>query len=135
MIDQAVDQLRRKSSPERARNVFLVAHMLDHMFAEILDIVVAHHLDPLTDLPDEIDAVWILFAPLHLVVWSVAECRWTNLLYTAGPPDADYPGADDGVEVLVAVDEEFRLLIGSNEASPYAFRLTAAGPDAGSVAL
>ncbi len=125
MIERAAEQLSKKSSPDCARNVFLISHLLDHMFAEVLDVVIAHHLEPLTDLPGEADAVWFLFAPLHLVVWSRSANRWTNLVFSAGAPGEKPPGFDDGVEILVAVDAEFRRLLGDEQPSPYAFKLTA----------
>lgn len=127
MIGAAAEQLRRKSAPDRARIVVLIAHVLDHMYAEVVDTFVAHHLEPLTELPDSVDAVWVLFAPTHLVVWSVAENRWTNLLFnSAGAPgQPPPPGAEDELEFLAAVDIEFRRLIGDESTSPYAFKLTA----------
>lgn len=98
MIDKAAEQLRRKSSPERARNV----------------------------LPDDVDAVWLLIAPTHLVVWSVADQRWTNLIFTAtSAPGLALPGADDGVDFLIAVDGEFHRQIGNSAPSPYAFKIVA----------
>lgn len=125
MLSAAAEQLHRKSSPDRARIVMLIAHQLDHLHAEVLDVFVAHHLEPLTDLPDSVDAVWMLFAPTHLVAWSVVENRWTNLLFNAAdtPGQAPPPGAEEGLEFLVAVDEEFRRLTGDDSPSPYAFRL------------
>ncbi len=129
MLDKAAEQLRRKSFPERARNIFLIAHMLDHMFVEVLDVVIAHHLEPLTDLPEDVDAVWMLFAPVHLVVWSVAEQRWTTLFYTAAAPGQELPGAEDEDDLLIAVDDEFRRQIGDDSPSPYAFKLTTSRPD------
>ncbi|MEV6629091.1 hypothetical protein AB0M83_06745 [Amycolatopsis sp. NPDC051106] len=129
MLDKAAEQLHRKSSPERARNIFLIAHMLDYMSVEFLDVVIAHHLEPLTDLPEDVDAVWMLFAPVHLVVWSVAEQRWTTLFYTAAAPGQELPGAEDEVDFLIAVDDEFRRQIGDDLPSPYAFKLTTSRPD------
>jgi hypothetical protein len=32
---------------------------------------IAHLLEPLTDI-DEVDSVWLLWPPSHLVVWSAA---------------------------------------------------------------
>ncbi|MFI5591108.1 hypothetical protein ACIA5G_39075 [Amycolatopsis sp. NPDC051758] len=127
MLGDAAEQLQRKSSPDRARISMLIAHQLDHLHAEVLDVVIAHHLEPLTDLPGSVDAVWMLFAPTHLVVWSVVENRWTNLLFKAAdtPGQPPPPGAEDGLEFLVAVDEEFRRLIGDDSPSPYAFKLIA----------
>ncbi|NKQ57655.1 hypothetical protein HFP15_32820 [Amycolatopsis sp. K13G38] len=83
--------------------------------------MIAHHLEPLSDLPNEIDAVWILLAETHLVIWSRVANRWTNLLFSGGP----VPPATEDDDVLIAVDEEFRHLIGDDQASPFAFTLTA----------
>jgi hypothetical protein len=65
---------------------------------------------------------------MHLVVWSRVENRWTNLLFSAGPRSQLPPGAEDDVEVLVAVDGEFRRLLGDDQSSPFAFKLAATTP-------
>jgi len=125
MISKAADQLARKSSPQRARNIFLVSHPFDHMYAEITDTFVVHRLAPLIELPDTVDAVWLLAFPVHLVVWSVAEQRWTSLYFAHTEPGEDLPGTEDELDFLVAVDIEFRGQLGTKVPSPYAFKLVA----------
>ncbi len=91
MVAKAAEQLRDKSSPDRARVVFIVSHFFDRPYVECLDPVIAHALTAPT-LPDEIDAMWVFFAPSHLVVWSVVEQRWTQLLIGSFEEDRDGPG-------------------------------------------
>ncbi|MFD6115576.1 hypothetical protein ACFWG0_36580 [Streptomyces yangpuensis] len=76
MIAKAAKQLLDKSSPDRARVVFIVSHFFDRPYVECLDLLIAPALTAPT-LPDEIDAMWVFFAPSHLVVWSAVEQRWT----------------------------------------------------------
>jgi hypothetical protein len=77
MIKKARSQLVRKSPPNHSRNVFLISHLLDHPYVEVMEPVVAHALDPLSDIED-LETVWLLWAPLHLVVWSTANQTWTT---------------------------------------------------------
>lgn len=125
MISKAAEQLARKSSSQRARNVFLVSHPFDHMYAEFTDTFVVHRLAPLTDLPDSVDAVWLLAFPVHLVVWTVAEQRWTSLYFHHSELGEELPGAEDELDFLVAVDIEFREQVRTDTPSPYAIKLVA----------
>ncbi|MGW3958494.1 hypothetical protein ACWED2_01650 [Amycolatopsis sp. NPDC005003] len=99
MIGTAAEQLRRKSASDRARVVVLIAHLLDHMYAEVLATFVAHHLEPLTAA--------YTGPPGRLVRGGEPL---TNLLYNGdGTPDQPpSPGAGDRLEFLTAVDIEFR---------------------------
>lgn len=100
MIAKAAKQLRDKSSPDRARVVFIVSHFLDRPYVECLDLAITHALAAPT-LPDEIDAVWVFFAPTHLVVWSTVEQRWTQLLLgSSSEEDGTVPEIAFGMELL-----------------------------------
>jgi hypothetical protein len=123
MIGKAAAQLEAKSSPERARVVFLVSHPFDHLYVEIMQTFVAQHLPPLTDLPDTVDAVWLLLFPGHLIVWSVPEQQWATLHFTGTNAGEELPGADEGFEFLAAVDMEFGSRLGTTQPSPYAYKL------------
>lgn len=83
--------------PDRARVVFIVSHFFDRPYVECLDPVIAHTLTAPT-LPNEIDAMWVFFAPSHLVVWSAAEQRWTQLLLGSFKEDGTAPEVDFGTE-------------------------------------
>jgi hypothetical protein len=125
-IEQARKQLARKSSPERARNVFLIAHFFDYPVVEIMDApIVAHHLDSL-DLAEGVDSVWVLFAPHSLTVWSAALGRWTSLLFDAIQPSEHFPDTDR-LDLLQQIDLEFLKQTGTSIASPYVFALKASG--------
>ncbi|MEU3771546.1 hypothetical protein AB0E55_41320 [Amycolatopsis keratiniphila] len=121
MITKAADQLAKKSTPDRSRNIFLITHLFDHLFAEQSGYFIANHLPHINDLPDSVDAVWLLAFPSHLAVWSVAAQQWNTLLFAHG--DVELPGAEEGLDYLVAVDIEFRNQLGTNQDSPYAFKI------------
>jgi hypothetical protein len=68
-------------------NVFLVVHLLDYLTAEAFkDFVIGPYLDPLEDV-DDIDTVWLLWPPHHLVMWSSERHEWMNLMFDAMNPD------------------------------------------------
>jgi hypothetical protein len=121
MIGRAKNQLDQKSRPGHSKNVFLIAHVLDHPFVEYESPVIAHLLDPLSDL-DGIDSVWLLWAPSHLVVWSAVSQTWANLIFNADQIGVDY---QQDMEFLQQVEQQFLEEIGHQEGSPYIFGLTA----------
>ena len=124
MIEKARQQLARKSAPDRARNVFLVAHLFNHPIVEMTDgPILAHHLDDLA-LPDGVDSVWVFFAPHSLAVWSGAHRRWTNLIFDAINPDEDLSDTDDDLDLLQQIEVEFLRQTGTALMSPNAIRLT-----------
>ncbi|KFZ80854.1 hypothetical protein ED92_11075 [Amycolatopsis sp. MJM2582] len=124
MITAAAAQLERKSSPDRARNVFLVTHPFDHFYAEIADYFLTHRLPALSDLPDSVDAVWLLAFPSHLAVWSVAQQEWITLYFADANENEQLPGSEDDLEFLAAVDLEFCSHLGPDKHSPYGIKLT-----------
>ncbi|MGW0476205.1 hypothetical protein [Streptomyces coeruleorubidus] len=122
MIAKAAKQLRDKSSPDRARVVFIVSHFLDRPYVECLDPVIAHTLTAPT-LPDEIDAMWVFFAPSHLVVWSAAEQRWTQLLLGSFKEDGTAPAVDFAMELLQHYEGVFLERAGIDQSSPFYYGL------------
>ena len=126
IIEQARQQLHRKSGPERSRNVFLIAHFLDYPIVEVFDApLFAHHLEPL-DLPDGIDSLWMLFVPHGLAAWSVDLGRWTNLVFSSFDPDEGAPETA-GLDLLQYFDLEFHRQTGSSAMSPWVYILQAGG--------
>ncbi|MFE2490053.1 hypothetical protein ACFXGR_43835 [Streptomyces mirabilis] len=122
MIAKAAKQLRDKSSPDRARVVFIVSHFLDRPYVECLDPVIAHTLAA-PALPDEIDAMWVFFAPSHLVVWSVVEQRWTQLLIGSFKEDKTAPEVDFHMELLQHYEGLFLERAGIDGPSPFYYGL------------
>ncbi|ADI04364.1 hypothetical protein SBI_01243 [Streptomyces bingchenggensis BCW-1] len=122
MIANAAKQLRDKSSPDRARVVFIVSHFLDRPYVECLDLVIAHALTAPT-LPDEIDAMWVFFAPSHLVVWSAVEQRWTQLLLGSFKEEGTAPEVDFGMEPLQHYEGLFLEPAGIDGPSPFYYGL------------
>ncbi|ATL32221.1 hypothetical protein [Streptomyces formicae] len=124
MIAKAAKQLRDKSAPDRARVVFIVSHFFDRPYVECLDPVIAHTLSAPT-LPDEIDAMWVFFAPSHLVVWSVVEQRWTQLLIGSFKEDMTAPEVDFDMELLQHYEGLFLERAGLDGPSPFYYGLGA----------
>lgn len=119
MISKAWGQLQKKSSSDRSRNIFLIAHFFDYPVVEIAQApLMAHNLDE-PDLPKGVDSLWILFAPHSLVAWSASCRRWMNLIF--GPGDV---AGDENLDALQHVEMEFLAQIGG-PMSPYVFGLTA----------
>lgn len=130
MVAKAAKQLRDKSSPDKARVVFIVSHFFDRPYVECLDAVIAHALTAPT-LPDEIDAMWVFFAPSHLVVWSVVEQRWTQLLLGSFKENGTAPEVDFGMELLQYYEGLLLERAGIDGPSPFYYGLrTGALPSA-----
>ncbi|MDT7783520.1 MAG: hypothetical protein QOF58_1939 [Pseudonocardiales bacterium] len=130
MIDAARAQLERKAQTGHSRNIFLIAHLLEHPAVEpIAGHVIAHMLEPLTDLHD-IATVWLLWAPTHLVLWSTATQTWTDVMFAASdiPNDPDLR-FDSDLDLLQDVEDEFLNRIGHTTGSPYLFRIEATGSE------
>ncbi|MFI0776236.1 hypothetical protein [Streptomyces sp. NPDC021212] len=122
MIAKAAKQLRDKSSPDRARVVFIVSHFFDRPYVECLDPVIAHTLTaPM--LPDEVDAVWVFFAPSHLVVWPAVEQHWSQLLLGSFEEDGAAPEVDFGMELLQHYEGLFLERAGIDGPSPFYYRV------------
>jgi hypothetical protein len=122
MIDKARGQLARKSSPDHSKNVFLIAHVLEYPYVEMFDHLISPKLPPLDDLQD-IESVWLYFAPMHLAVWSSRAQIWTELIL-----DADRDGDRGFVrnqDFLQELEDRFLTCIGHTSGSPYLFGLTA----------
>lgn len=131
MIEQAYRQLERKSGPDRSRNVFLIAHFFDHPVIEVTDApLLAHHLAPLA-LPQDIDSVWVLFAPHSLVAWSGVLGRWTNLIYSAVDPGEEPLDGEERLDLLQLIELDFLEQTGTPMNSPYVFELRARTSDDG----
>ncbi|MCX4632982.1 hypothetical protein [Streptomyces sp. NBC_01443] len=118
MIDKAAKQLREKSSPDRARVAFIMSHFFDWPYTECLDLLIAHTLNAPT-LPDEIDAMWVFFAPSHLVVWSAVEQHWTQLLLGSLKEDSAVPEIDFDMELLQHYEGLFLERAGIEGPSPF----------------
>lgn len=128
-IEVARGQLARKVPPDAnvAKHVFLIAHFFDHPTVECLEneVFISHTLNRLPDIGD-VDAVWLLFAPTHLVFWSTRDQRWSDFLFTgAEPNDADsLYGVGEQMTFLQDVEALFLEEIGHDKGSPYLFSLT-----------
>ncbi|MFF7436608.1 hypothetical protein [Streptomyces sp. NPDC008122] len=134
-IAKATEQLAKKVPPATkldfkvSKQVFLVAHIMDHMPAEGLETFgfMAHTLDPLPDL-GEIDYVWLLFAPDRLMCWSSGDAEWRN--YTFGQWEGDevdewelFDDYDPELTLLQNVEREYLRLTGREGGSPFLFHL------------
>ncbi|MFD3332179.1 hypothetical protein ACFWV1_05920 [Streptomyces sp. NPDC058700] len=134
-ITKAAEQLSKKVPPATeldfkvVKQVFIVAHVLDHMPKEGLETfgIMAQTLDPLPDL-GEIDDVWLLFAPDRLMRWSVGAAKWQNYIFGEWADDGinewdlfeDY---DHELTFLQNVEWEYLRLIGREGGSPFLFHL------------
>jgi hypothetical protein len=64
---------------------------------------------------EDIDSVWILWSPTHLVVWSTEHQEWTNLMFGGNPNDVA-PSHD---ELLQQIELEFLEQTNNPKGSPY----------------
>lgn len=129
MINRARTQLAKKSPADCSRNVFLIAHLLDYPYVEMLGPpLLAGHLGSLSDLVD-VDSVWLLMAPMSCAVWSRHHARWTNVVLDAYAAGEERDDDDGDLEVLQQIEMEYLTLLGAPGGSPYTFGLTAAGVD------
>lgn len=105
-----------------ARHVFLVVHPLDFLAAEWVEEPLIAPSLPAPVIPVGVDAMWVLWPPGQLAVWSACGKVWTEILLAADRADDD---EDD--EPLAT--EEARLLgrLPGSPPSPYQFRLSSGG--------
>jgi hypothetical protein len=124
-LAEAQRQLRRKVRGRyTSTNVFLVVHPLDYVTAESFrDYVLGPYLEALEDV-GELDTVWMLWHPHHLVVWSREHHEWINLLFGGMNPDEEPPD----LPVLEA-EQDFLTRIGHTDPSPYWFAVSYQEPD------
>lgn len=76
-------------------------------------------------MPQGIDGVWVYFAPSHLVAWSAAEQRWTQLLLGSFKEEGSPPDVDFGMELLQHYEGLFLGRAGINEPSPFYYGMSA----------
>lgn len=122
-IQQARDQLAKKTTKGTSRNVFIVIHMLDFLPAEFMDGILAPALDPI-DVPD-LDSVWILWGANLLTVWSTQRQEWINFLFSATPNEEELQDLPDDMDFLQEVEREYLSGLGITDGSPYLFGLSA----------
>ncbi|MFF4011442.1 hypothetical protein [Streptomyces sp. NPDC001717] len=127
MIGKAAGQLRDKSSPDRARVAFIVSHFFDRPYVECFQPLISHALAPL-DPPEGIDAVWMYFAPLHVLVWSAAG-GWSDLLLVSFTEEEKGPEHAYGMELLQHYEGLFLERARIDKPSPFFFELTVSGTD------
>lgn len=127
MIDKAAGQLRDKSSPDRARVAFIVSHFFDRPYVECFQPLISHALAPL-DPPEGIDAVWMFFAPAHVLVWSAAG-GWSDLLLVSLTEEETGPEHAYGMELLQHYEGLFLERAGIDKPSPFFFEFTVPGTD------
>ncbi|WP_037238981.1 hypothetical protein [Rhodococcus wratislaviensis] len=74
-------------------------------------------------LSEDVDSVWVLFAPHCLTVWSSAIGRWTNLIFDTLKPEEDPSGDHEyrELELLQQVEMDFLKQTGTSMMSPYAW--------------
>jgi hypothetical protein len=125
MISKAAGQLRDKSSPERARVAFIVSHFFDRPYVECGQPLISRTLAPFHP-PEGVDAVWMYFAPSHVVVWSGAG-GWSDLLLGSFTKDAIGPEHSHDMELLQHYEGLFLERAGIDKPSPFFYGLTASG--------
>ncbi|GGO42341.1 hypothetical protein GCM10012286_23660 [Streptomyces lasiicapitis] len=125
VIGKAAGQLRNKSSPDRARVAFIVSHFLDRPYVECFQPLISQALAPL-DPPEGIDAVWMYFAPSHVLVWSAAS-GWSDLLLGSFAEEQIGPEHAYGMELLQHYEGLFLERAGIGKPSPFFYELTVSG--------
>jgi hypothetical protein len=114
-IENARGQIVRKTSGRYARNVFLIIHFLDYSWVEIFSIFLAPHLAPLT-ISEDIDAVWVLWVPDEITVWSSQMNDWLNFKFGSLDPDK---GSADGIDNIHDAEQYFFKRIGYTGGTPF----------------
>ncbi|WP_405908713.1 hypothetical protein OG742_30360 [Streptomyces sp. NBC_00828] len=127
MIGRAARQLRDKSSPDRARVAFIVSHFFDRPYVECFQPLISPTLAPL-DPPEGVDAVWVYFAPSHVLVWSAAG-GWSDLLLGSLTEEETGPEHAYGMELLQHYEGVFLERAGIDKPSPFFFEITVSGTD------
>ncbi|MET9903144.1 hypothetical protein [Streptomyces sp. NPDC006446] len=127
MIGKAAGQLRDKSSPDRARVAFIVSHFFDRPYVECFQPLISQALAPLKP-PEGVDAVWMYFAPSHVLVWSAAG-GWSDLLLGSFTEEENGPEHAYGMELLQYYEGLFLERAGIDKPSPFFFEFTVSGPD------
>ena len=126
-LEDARNQLLSKPRGEgTSLNVFLVVHLLDYLTAECFkDVVIGPYLDPLEDVED-IDTVWVLWPPHHLVMWSSERHEWMNLMFDAMNQDevSARQQRPIALPVLLEAEQDFLTRTGRTDRSPYFFEVT-----------
>jgi hypothetical protein len=127
-LEDARNQLLSKPRGEgTSLNVFLVVHLLDYLTAECFkkDVVIGPYLDPLEDVED-IDTVWVLWPPHHLVMWSSERHEWMNLMFDALNQDevSARQQRPIALPVLLEAEQDFLTRTGRTDRSPYFFEVT-----------
>jgi hypothetical protein len=129
MLQAAGNQLADKSPAGHSKNVFLIAHPLEYPAVEVLQSpLIAPLLEPLSDVPD-VDTVWMLWHPSHLVVWSTARQDWISLFFDVGD-GAPPPEYGHSLDLLQEVEQEFLAQVGWT-GSPYVYGFHSAADDEG----
>lgn len=127
MISQAAGQLRKKSSPDRARVAFIVSHFFDRPYVECVQPLISQALAPL-EPPEGVDAVWMYFAPSHVLVWSAAG-GWSDLLLGSFTMEEIGPEHAYGMELLQHYEGLFLERAGIGKPSPFFFEFTESRTD------
>jgi hypothetical protein len=129
MIQEAEEQLAKKSHLGHSRNIFLIAHPFDYPIVEMYDApCMAHLLEPLSGI-NGIQSIWVLGAPTHLVVWSTEHHAWTNLISGGTTPGDIAPDHDQDLDLLQQIELEFLEQTNSAKGSPYVFGLSDTGQE------
>jgi hypothetical protein len=101
------------------RHAFVIVHPLEHLAAEVVDGLIAARL-PDMQAPEPLDAVWVLWFPDQLTVWSAARGDWTQVVFTARNEDEE---ADGDKDPLSRAEAEFLDRLPRRGGSPFQFRL------------
>lgn len=126
-VRSAARSLDRKSEPTWSRNAFIIVHPFDDLAIEMVnEEILASTLTPLAEASDlGLRTVWVLWVPDHLTMWSVVEERWTEMNFRGVNPTEDLEADLDGLAILQRAEARFLQEVGSEQDSPYIFRLTA----------
>ena len=103
-----------------ARHAMLIVHPMERLVAEWLNHgpLLIHHLPRHYAIPEPLDALWVLWYPDVLTVWSRQRNCWTLILLTAKDEEEELDS-----DPLMTAEREFRERIGSSKPSPFDFRL------------
>jgi hypothetical protein len=111
-----------------ARHVFVVVHLMERMCVEQIETFVGAVLGA-PSMPPGLDALWVMWFPDQLAVWSAAQGRWIQTLWDFVLEGEDAPDGDQ-TEFEMA-DAEFMAAVHPGVSSPFQFRFVADGPGTG----
>lgn len=118
LID-AARQLARHDAA--ARHIFVIVHPFERLVVDVVNSPFVGAAMPPLRPPQGVDAVWVLFHPDQLVLWSSSRSCWVQVIFNAFAEDP--PALDDQSALLQHAEQVFlaSLPMRSRLSSPFLY--------------